>query len=85
MKNNILTIATFLMLLFGYMAFSFGKMYFYEHKEKNRITGSWKAANQQIIYFKAKNGNLGAKNDALRLKYKELKEIYPKIIAEIKT
>jgi hypothetical protein len=59
-------------------------MYFNERKEKNRLEDSWKAANQQIVYFNAKNGNLAAKNDVLQLKYKELKEIYPKIISEIK-
>ncbi len=84
MKNNTLTIVTCLMLLFGYMAFQFGKMYFNECKEKNRLEGSWKAANQQIVYFKAKNGNLAAKNDALLLKYRELKDVYPDIISEIK-
>ncbi|MBI5539807.1 MAG: hypothetical protein HY951_07095 [Bacteroidia bacterium] len=84
MKNSSLISVTCLMLLFGYMALEFGKMYFNERKEKNRLEGSWKAANQQIIYFKAKNGNLAAKNDELQLKYKELKDIYPKIISEIK-
>lgn len=72
------------MLLFGYMAFEFGKMYFNERKEKNRLEGSWKAANQQIIFYKARNGNLVAKNDALLLKYRELKDIYPELISEIK-
>ena len=71
------------MLLFGYMAFQFGRMYFNERKEKNRLEGSWKAADQQIVYYKAKNGNLVAKNDALLLKYRELKDIYPDIVAEI--
>jgi len=83
MKNKTLIIVTCLMLLFGYMAFQFGRMYFNERKEKNRLEGSWKAADQQIVYYKAKNGNLVAKNDALLLKYRELKDIYPDIVAEI--
>jgi hypothetical protein len=72
------------MLLFGYMAFEFGKLYFNERKEKNRLEYSWKDSKQQIEYFKAKNGDLVAKNNVLQLKYSELKNIYPEIIAEIK-
>lgn len=66
------------------MAYQFAKMYFNERKEKNRLEDSWTAANQQIEYYKAKNGTLVAKTDALQLKYSELKDIYPEIIAEIR-
>lgn len=72
------------MLLFGFIAFQFGKMYFKERRDKNRVEDSWTVANQQIIYYKARNGNLVAKNNALQLKYAELKNIYPDIIAEIR-
>ena len=84
MKSNALIFVTCLMLLFGYMAFEFGKLYFNERKEKNRLEYSWKDSKQQIEYFKAKNGDLVAKNNVLQLKYSELKNIYPEIIAEIK-
>jgi regulator of replication initiation timing len=59
-------------------------MYFNERKEKNRLEVSWKDSKQQIEYFKAKNGDLVAKNNVLQLKYSELKNVYPEIIAEIK-
>jgi hypothetical protein len=84
MKSNALIFVTCLMLLFGYMAFEFGKLYFNERKEKNRLEYSWKDSKQQIEYFKAKNGDLVAKNNVLQLKYSELKNIFPEIIAEIK-
>ncbi len=84
MKNNTLTIVTCLMLLFGYMALQFGKMFFKERKDKNRLEQSWAVSQKEIVYYKAKNGNLVAKNDALLLKYRELKDVYPNIISEIK-
>lgn len=72
------------MLLFGFMTFQFGKMYYNEWKERNRLEDSWASANQQIKYYKAKNGELVAKTDVLQLKFSELKNIYPEIISEIR-
>jgi hypothetical protein len=82
--NETLVFVTCLMLLFGYMAFQFGKMYYNERKEKNRLEDSWASANQQIKYYKAKNGDLVGKVNVLQLKFSELKNIYPEIIAEIR-
>ena len=82
--NETLVFVTCLMLLFGFMAMQFGKMYYNERKEKNRLENYWASANQQIKYYKAKNGELVAKTDVLQLKFSELKNIYPEIIAEIR-
>ena len=85
MKNTgLITIISLFMILFAFSTYEFGKMYFNERKEKNRLEYSWKDSKQQIEYFKAKNGDLVAKNNVLQLKYSELNDIYPEIIAEIK-
>ncbi len=72
------------MLLLGFTTFEFGKMYFKAVEDKNRLEQSWNASKQEIVYYKAKNGDLVAKNDVLQMKLSELKDIYPEIIAELK-
>ncbi len=72
------------MLLFGFMTWELGKMYFKVIDDKSRLERSWSASKQEVIYYKAKNGDLAAKNDVLQLKYSELKDIYPEIISELK-
>ena len=85
MKNTgLITIISLFMILFAFSTYEFGKMYFNERKEKNRLEVSWNDSKQQIEYFKTKNGDLVAKNNVLQLKYSELKNVYPEIIAEIK-
>lgn len=82
--KSVLTFVTCLMLLFGFIAFEFGKKYYNERNDKNRLQESWVAANTQLQYYKAKNGDLVAKNNVLQLKYNELKTVYPEIIDEIR-
>ena len=83
-STGLFTVITLLMLLFGFSTYEFGKMYFEEKKDKKRIENSFAAANQKLEYYKARNGQLVAKNDVIQLKYSELKDIYPEIIAELK-
>ena len=83
-STGLFTVLTLLVLIFGFTTFEFGKMYFKAVNDKNRIERSWNASKQEIVYYKAKNGDLVAKNDVLQLKYSELKDIYPEIISELK-
>lgn len=83
-STGLFTVLTLLVLIFGFTTFEFGKMYFKAVDDKNRIEQSWNASKQEIVYYKAKNGDLVAKNDVLQLKYSELKDIYPEIISELK-
>lgn len=78
------TIIIVLFLLFGYSAFQSARMYLHEKKEKQRIEQSFKAAEETIRYYKTRNGQLVAQNSTLQLRYNEVKDIYPKIIDEIK-
>jgi hypothetical protein len=78
------TIFIILFLLFGYSAFQSARMYMREKKDKQRIEQSFKAAEETIRYYKTRNGQLVAQNNTLQLRYNEVKEIYPKIIDEIK-
>lgn len=83
MKQRII-FSSAVFLFVCWVAFEFGKLYFQEKKEKDRLEHSFAAANETIKYYQAKNGQLVAQNDVLNLKYSELKNIYPSIIAEIK-
>jgi len=83
-SNRIFIIITVLMLLFGGTAFYFGRLYLNEQKDKNRLEKSFAVANQQIKYYTTRDGQLAAKIDAMQLRYNEVKDIYPEIIAEIK-
>lgn len=78
------TIIIVLFLLFGFSAFQSARMYLHEKKEKQRIEQSFKAAEETIRYYKTRNGQLVAQNSTLQLRYNEVKDIYPKIIDEIK-
>ena len=82
MKDKILI--TFLFCFISFIAFEYGKLYYGEKKEKDRIEKSFAAANETIKYYKAKNGQLVAQNTTLQLSYSELKQIFPQAITEIK-
>ena len=82
MKNKTIFIVLFLLL--GYSAFQSARMYMREKKDKQRIEQSFKAAEETIKSYKARNGQLVAQNNTLQLRYNEVKDIYPKIINEIK-
>jgi hypothetical protein len=72
------------MLLFGGTSFYILRLYLSEMKDKNRLENSFAAENQQLKYYTTRNGQLAAKNDVLLLRFNEIKNIYPEIIAEIK-
>ena len=82
MKDKV--IVTFIFLFVCFVGFEFGRLYFKEKKEKNRLQNSFAAAESTISYYKAKNGELVAKSAALELRYHEVEQIYPQIIEEIK-
>ena len=72
------------MLLFAYTTYQYARNYFEMKKEKSRLENAMIDAGKQIQYYKTKNGQLAAKNNALLLRYNEVKNIYPGIIEEIK-
>jgi hypothetical protein len=82
MKEKIIVSTLFLFI--GFVAFENGKLYFHERKEKTRLQQSFEAANTTIRYYKARNGLLAAQTTTLQLRYDELKQVYPKVIDEIK-
>ena len=82
MKDKV--IFTVLFLFVCCVGFEFARLYYGERKEKNRLQNSFAAAETAISYYKAKNGDLVAKTSALELRYNEVAQIYPQIIAEIK-
>ena len=61
-----------------------GKKYSQERSDRLRITQSFQASNQELEYYKTRNGELVANNQALVLKVDELKEIYPEILSELR-
>lgn len=81
MKERIIYIA--ISLLLGYATFHLARMYVREKKDKQRIRQSFKAAEETISYYKARNGQLVAQNSTLQLRYNEVKDIYPRIMDEI--
>lgn len=81
-RNNLIWLC--LVILFALISFVTGRMYKNERSNRIRLEQSFVAANQEVQYYKSRNGVLVAKVDALQLKYNELKDIYPEIIAEIR-
>lgn len=61
-----------------------GKRYRQERNDRLRITQSFQASNQELEYYRTRNGELVANNQALVLKGEELKEVYPEILSEIR-
>lgn len=81
-RNNLTWLG--IVLIFALISFVTGRMYKTERDNRIRLEQSFIAANQEVTYYKSRNGELVAKVDALQLKYNELKDIYPEIIAEIR-
>ena len=81
-RNNLIWLC--IVLLFAFISFITGRMYKSERSNRIRLEQSFVAANQEVQYYKSRNGILVAKVDAIQLKYDELKEIYPEILAEIR-
>jgi hypothetical protein len=82
MKDRI--IVTLLFLFVCFVGFEFGRLYFKERKEKTRLQNSFAAAETSLSYYKAKNGELVAKSSALELRFHEMEQIYPQVVAELK-
>jgi len=81
-RNNLTWLG--IVLIFAMISFVTGRLYKTERDNRIRLEQSFIAANQEVKYYKSRNGDLVAKVDALQLKYNELKDIYPEIIAEIR-
>jgi len=82
MKDKV--IVTLLFLFVCFVGFEFGRLYFKERKEKARLQNSFAAAETSLSYYKAKNGELVAKSSALELRFREMEQIYPQVVAELK-
>lgn len=77
-------ISTILLCFICFVGFEFAKMYYKEKRERERITESFKASEEKLVYYKTQNGQLAAKNGALQLRYNEIGQIFPKVLAEIR-
>ena len=77
----ILTVVALFLLACAYSSF---KLFLKERGERKRIENSFAASQQQLQYYRAKNGDLVAKNDAMILQISEVKKIFPRIIDEIR-
>jgi hypothetical protein len=73
-------------ILIGLLATSIilGQALLSVQSDYSRIEDSYASSQQAVEFYVAENGKLVAKNQALQLKYNELKLIYPKIFLEIK-
>lgn len=81
-KQKALAATIFLFVCF--VGFGFARLYFRELKDRKRITESFKASTDSLTYYRTRSGKLAAKNQALQLKYNEVKEIYPQVMEEIR-
>ncbi len=84
--NNLKSHLTWLLITVFFAASSWMLLskYRQERNDRLRLEHSFKAANSKIEYYKALNNDLVAKNEVIQLKFSELKDIYPEIIAEIR-
>lgn len=78
------TLISFLFLFICFVGFEYAKMYYREKREKGRLQESFAAAGETIKYYKTQNGLLAGQTTNLQLRYDELKQVFPKIIAEIR-
>jgi len=69
--------------LLSLATFSLAKLYFKQVKQTKRLQEALVTANQDIDYYKAKNGQLVATVNVMELRHKELKKAYPEILSEL--
>lgn len=81
MKTKLIIIS--IAVVFLLTSILFAKLYIEQTKESNRLENNLITANKSVEYYKTEKGKLAVKNDALKLKYKEVSKIYPGILAEI--
>jgi hypothetical protein len=77
-------IITFIFFFVCFVGFKFASLYYKEKKERQRITLSFQASEQKLAYYRTQNGQLAAKNQVLMLQYRELGQIFPKVVDEIR-
>jgi len=82
-RNNLIWLC--IVILFALISFATGRLYKSERNNRLRIEQAFAASNQEIQYYKSRNGQLIAKVNVMELKYNELKDLYPEIIAEIRS
>jgi len=68
----------------GIIMFFLGKGYINQSKNYSRLEKSFIAANQEIQFYKSKNGQMIAKTSVLELKASEVGKIYPDVEKEEK-
>jgi len=77
-------LSAFIFLFVCFVGFEYARMYYREKQQRERITESFKASEQELTYYKTQNGQLAAKNQTLQLQYNEMKQIFPKVLGEIR-
>jgi hypothetical protein len=82
MKEKALSTIIFLFICF--VGFEYAKMYYHEKRERERVTESFKASEQTLTYYRTQNGKMAAQNQTLQLRYNEVKQIFPKVMDEIR-
>lgn len=82
MKKKALSALLFILVCL--VGFEYAKLYYTEKRERERITKSFQASRQTLTYYRTQNGQLAAKNQALQLQYNEVKQIFPKVLDEIR-
>jgi hypothetical protein len=76
-------LSTFIFFFVCFVGFEYAKMYYKEKRERERITESFKASEQKLVYYKTQNGQLAAKGHVLQLRYNEVQQIFPVILSEL--
>ena len=74
----------FIFFFICFIGFEYAKMYYREKRNRERITESFQASQQTLTYYRTQNGKLAAKNQTLQLRYKEVQQIFPKVLDEIR-
>lgn len=83
-SRNIFNLLAVMLLAMGVALFFSISSNLQLRNDNIRLENSFAASEKVIKYFYTRNGELAAKVDVLQLKYSEVKNIYPDIIAEMK-
>ncbi len=84
LKNNPFLITLIIAAIWALLSIVLIVLLSRANADRQRLHANLEASLGQIAYYQTENGQIAAKTDALELHYRELKQLFPEVIKELK-
>ena len=83
MKTKILVILAFIIIALSSVSYGVFKLYLKEKKDNNRLSKNISSLNENLTYYKSRNGHLVGKNSVLVFRLSEFKSSFSDLAEQI--